>query len=681
MRGWRCKAQIKGFFVTSFQSSRMPWAVLVYLRPWLWPFLGCLIGWHYVFEQMDQGMHPDAEHVYLPAARALLEDGWVFLASTASYRVVPLGYAWPALWGADPFWIRLANCGLWAGCVFAAWRCATLLGGLRAGMVTVLLLALHPELLKYFPTELTEPIFLFGLFGWLWALAEWLIGRNESRALRVCSVVFLTLTLLSRPVLQLLVPLGLVGAMVLAWYWRKSPQGPQLAAARLCRQMALALALSLVLPAVLVLKNGLLFGLWGLSTGSGTGLYLGMHPLFQGAEPAFLGFDYDVNDFVLRATGNPDHLALAGDRAASAAALAQLSSMSFSEGAVFFTRKLWWWMVHHPAALLAHGNALRKIRLFEWLALATCTLHMIWVLWRHGWVALSHRLPAPYQQPAAGTHRQGAALRQCVVWLLLAVLGSLMLAQLLPILYNSRYSSTLLDPWLILLTGFSVAYLLHPYQISGSSQRTRWHVSLVRRKTGAHQRAGLWPGVLAVPALLVVAVLSFNAIRRYEVVAIDPAHLGAHTPRMEFSANASIAANGMARQPNGMWLMTQSPAALVLSVPAEQIESLKEKPPYNALWEINMAIHTDRPRRCRMADIAYTRPAKVVADHISRLNLNADGQPRLHAIHANADLRPDAAGNLRVAFHCPVGTLIQWNGVRLLESLYTEHAHQQQIRH
>ena len=625
-----------------------------------------------MFEHFKAAPSSDAEHVYLPAAKALLNYGWKFLASPDSYRVVPLGYAWPALWGADPFWIRLANCGLWAGCVFAAWRCATLLGGVRAGVVTVLLLALHPELPQYFPTELTEPIFLFGLFGWLWTMTEWLIARNGSLALRACSAAFLALTLLSRPVLQLLVPLGLLGVVAVAWHWRQSVQAQQRATARLCREMAWTLAFSLVLPALLVLKNGLLFGLWGLGTGSGTGLYLGTHPLFQGAEPAFLGFVYDVTDLVFKVTGNPDHLTIAGNRAASAAALVQLGHMPFNEGLVFFARKLWWWTVHHPASIVAHGSALRKVRLFEWLALAVCTFHMLWVLRRHGWVALGHRIPPSCCPLTPAASQQGTAMRQCVVWLLLFGLGGLMLAQLLPILYNSRYSSTLLDPWLVLLTGFSVAYLLQPYQFSVRWYRSSWSVGLVGCKTGTNQRASLWPGVFVLPVLLGVTVLAFNTIRRYEVVAIDPAHMGEHRTRLAMPADAGLSANGMARQSNGLWLMTETPAALVLPVSAAQVALLKQNHPYNALWEMSMAIRTDRPRRCRMAEIAYTQPVAREPNPISHLNLDADGRSHVYAIHGNADLRPAAAGDLRVAFHCPVGTLVQWNGARLLESLHAE---------
>lgn len=631
-------------------------------------------------EQLNAPVHFDALNTYLPAAHALRDQGWAFLTSPASYRVVPLAYAWPALWGVDPLWIRLANCVLWAGCVFATWRCATLLGGIRAGVVSVLLLALHPELITYFPTELTEPIFLFGLFGWLWTLAEWLIGRNESRCLQACSAIFLTTTLLSRPVLQLLVPLGLAGLVMLSWHLRRSTQAPQLTAARLCRQMAFTLAASLVLPALLVLKNGLLFGLWGLGTGSGTGLYLGTHPLFQGTEPAFLGFGYDVNDLVFMVTGDADHLSLAGDRAAKAVALAHLSAMSLGEGLAFFARKLWWWMAHHPASLLAHGSELRKVRLFEWCALLACATHMLWVLYRHGWAELRCRFPAPAFAQNAGMPWQGHGARQAVLWLVLFGLGGLLLGQLLPILYNSRYSSALLDPWLMLLTGFSVAYLTNPYQLRTRWYRSRWHLSLMGRHLTANQRARLWPGVVVVPALLVLAILAFNTIRRYEVVAIDPAHLGSNQQRMVFTAAAEMSSNGMIRQPDGRWVMMQSPAALVLSVSAHQVNALKNHPPYNAIWEIDLAINTDRVRDCRRADIAYTHPAAVVPHRVSRLSLHADSQSRRYAIHANNDLRPDAAGDLRIAFHCPVGTVVQWNGARLLESVHAQSPYQQRAR-
>ena len=100
---------------------------------WLWPLLACAAGWMTVAERFDDAVHFDAKHVYLPAARAFLEQGWSYLLTPDSYRVVPLAYLWPALWGAEPEGIRIANAGLWAGCVFFLWHTARALGGYRAG--------------------------------------------------------------------------------------------------------------------------------------------------------------------------------------------------------------------------------------------------------------------------------------------------------------------------------------------------------------------------------------------------------------------------------------------------------------------------------------------------------------------------------------------------------------------
>ena len=354
--------------------------------------------------------------------------------------------------------------------------------------------------------------------------------------------------------------------------------------------------------------------------------------------------------------------------------------MSFGEGLAFFARKLWWWMAHHPASLVAHGSALRKVRLFEWLALAFTATHMGWLLWRHGWAALKQRVPtSSVAYPGEETHKE-SALRQGIVWVLLCALGSALLVQLLPILYNSRYSSALLDPFLMLLTGFNVAYLTHPYQFAGSWQRTHFNVGLASRIQISGVRARLWPGVLVVPALLLLSSLVFNTVRRYEVVAIDPEHLGSYRIRMALPGNTLLSANGMEQQPDGKWRMTESPAALVIPVLAEQVAALQRPAFLNAIWEIGLSVSPPKKGRCR-AEVAYTQPATTNPwQRRSWLRLNADSQTHLYELHANAELRPGAAGDLRIAFHCPAGTLVQWDGTRLLESTYTEKA-QQRLMH
>ena len=310
---------------------------------WLWPLLGCAAGWWSIVKRFGQPVHVDAQHVYLPAARAFLEQGWSYLLTSDSYRVVPLAYLWPALWGAEPSWIRMANAGLWAGCMYFMWRTGCLVGGWRAGAIAVLLLAVHPEVSRYFPTELTEPIFLFGLMGWMYAAAQILIGRKPTPGMAVLGACMLTLTLLSRPVLQLLAPACLGLCLIVLAYRRLARNGAtDFPSQRILVCMTWSLLLGLLIPLALALKNGLAFGLWGLATGSGTALYLGTHPLFPGTEPPFLGFSYDANALTLLKTGDSDHLGLAGDRVLRGAAMWQLQSMSITDAAAFFGRKLWW---------------------------------------------------------------------------------------------------------------------------------------------------------------------------------------------------------------------------------------------------------------------------------------------------------------------------------------------------
>lgn len=55
-------------------------------------------------------LNSDARFTYLPSARKLLEAPWAFLTTDpTSYNVAPLGYAWVAVWGADPVRTQLAN--------------------------------------------------------------------------------------------------------------------------------------------------------------------------------------------------------------------------------------------------------------------------------------------------------------------------------------------------------------------------------------------------------------------------------------------------------------------------------------------------------------------------------------------------------------------------------------------
>jgi hypothetical protein len=625
---------------------------------WLWPLLACWAGLKVLSKRFDQGIHVDAQQVYLPAAHAFLEQGWAFLLTTDSFRVVPLAYLWPALWGVDTDWIRLANGGLWVGCVFFLWQIAHWLGGYRAGVVAVLLWGFHPELPRYFATELTEPIFLFGLFGWMHAMAQIVVRGRTTTGVAMQGAIMLTVTLLSRPVLQLVAPAGLL--LCLAWvvYRKFMPSGAGTPEhQRVVRCISWSLAIGLLLPLALVLKNGVLFGLWGLGTGSGTGLYLGTHPLFQGAEPPFLGFDYDVNALATIKTGNGDHLSLAADRAARAAALWQIQSRSLPEATAFFARKLWWWLAHHPAQLDAFGGGLRKLRLFELLTVATCTVCIVYCWFR----------PQPRSSGDTSPRPGGVGPARLAFAAFLLMGFVLMLVQLIPILYNSRYSSALLDPWLIPLAAFSGAYLTAPIQLSGTLKKGCWSISILARPGRS-----LLPVLAATTVIAITAITTYNLTSRRESTIVNPHQMGKTVARLSITSGDHIQTYGMAVEGLRKWVTTESPAVLQVRLDPGDLEKITTVQPFNALWETEVAVNREDDKRCKTAEASYqTADGSILQPRYKRpllMPLQTDGLFHRLVHHANNELRPRIAGSLRIVLHCPIGTAVEWRQTRLLES-------------
>ena len=149
-----------------------------------WPLLWLGILWTWsalTLNQLASGpVHFDAEHNYLPAARRLLDEGWQFFLDPESSRTAPLAFIWPARWGAQPQLIRLANSMLFMACILMLWQLGKLAGGARAALLATLLFVAHPELITYFPRELTEPTYVFGLILFLLSCATVMIEPAES---------------------------------------------------------------------------------------------------------------------------------------------------------------------------------------------------------------------------------------------------------------------------------------------------------------------------------------------------------------------------------------------------------------------------------------------------------------------------------------------------------------------
>lgn len=627
---------------------------------WVWPLLTCIVGLRLMAKHLDAPSLFDPVFVYLPAARAVLEQGWSFLLTPQSYRVAPLAYLWLALWGADPTWIRIANMGLWVGCVGFLWRTCHMLGGLRGGAVSMLLLLLSPELLRYFPTEMTEPLFLFGLFGWTHAMARIVIGREHSVAVIAQGALMLTITLLSRPVLQLIAPAALLASLACMAYWSAFKKASLMTDWSPCLSaIAWCLGLALVLPFLLVLKNGLTFGFWGLGTGAGTGLYLGTHPLFQGAEPGYLGFGYDVDLLTRLKIGDRDHLSQASDRILRNAGLWQIQSMSIKETVAFFARKLWWWLAHHPAAIEADGSVLRKLRFFELLAVGASIAWLVRGCW----------LRRRATEPLAAAHAQGQTGRQLAFGAFLLAMFLAMLIQLLPVLYNSRYSSVLLDPWLIPLTAWGIARQTAAIQLPVTFRRQGWSIGTASRTGKA-----LWPALAVLSALVTLPFAGYNVIHQREHVAVDPRHMGPTLTHLDIAASDRVDVQEMHPRGNRTWVTTASPAVLRVRIDADDVQRITAAHIFTALWKTDLALRSNGTAHCRIAELAYqTADGRILQPAYKLpllLPLRTDGAFHPLVTHAHGEMTPREPGSLRIALHCPIGTEVRWNGTQFLESRY-----------
>lgn len=608
------------------------------LSPFLWPLLACLVGWRQLSQHMDSAIQYDAQHTYLPYAQRFLNEGWSFLLTPESYQVVPLAYLWLAVWQVETQWIRFANCGLWVCCVFFLWSSARQLGGERAGIVALALWLVNPEIHRYFPSELTEPIFLFGLLCWTWSMLgliqrpnRWLIG---AAALGLC------ITLLSRPVLQLMAPLGLlVCVFFLCWTKFKKRQYAWVPSVK---AIAWSLALGMLIPVALVIKNILVFGLWGLGTGAGSGIYLGTHILFQGAEPIYLGFNFDN---VLYTRENFHHLGVEEDGAARLVGMWQLASMPLGDALAFLLRKLWWWLAHHPAVLLYEGAFIRQLRLLEIGMVLWALGIMAYTYARGGRQALVQRLLGhPLSMRLVGA-----------AFLLLMFLG--LLAQLLPILYNSRYSTTLLGPWLILLAAWAFSIVTAPLRTSW-----RWRTWALR----ARSPHGIVPLLLVAAAPVALASAAYNYAKKHDVLAIDQP---GPTRTVRAVPAAPVAALNLTPSGKNRWVTTEPVAVLTQEFTAEDVDALAASPVYNALWRLEWEI-SPKGRSCKPAHVAYQQHDGTIREGFA-LPLRSHGQRTTAYVHANRTLRPDVPGRLHITLSCPVGSEVTWFGAALLESTYS----------
>jgi hypothetical protein len=248
-----------------------------------------------------------------------------------------------------------------------------------------------------------------------------------------------------------------------------------------------------------------------------------------------------------------------------------------------------------------------------------------------------------------------------------------LLAQLLPILYNSRYSTAILDPWLIPLAGFSLARITNPVRCRLKIQKYRWSILFASSKEKT-----LSTITISLLFILASTEASFHLAQKIDRVAVDGLHPGPTLVLSEISSATSIHTSGMVKKTDHAWQIIESPAAIMIRADQKDVNQLSNTNLGNALWDTEMALSAKQKKDCRHAEISYQTATGEIKQPQYRLplllKLDADGKFHHLTTHANQEMRPLQPGSLRIVLHCPVGTIVQWRSTKLLESIYATDA-------
>ncbi len=511
------------------------------------------------------------------------------------------------------------------------------------------LLAFHPDIADHAPQALTEAPFFFGFALSMYAAVRNLTALPSDPRKRWLGLLTLglTLTLLTRPVLQYVLLVGIAALTGLILWSRHRPPSDTAG----LRAWLYALILSLALPLAVIVKNGICFDVWSISTGSGTGLYYGVSPFKNGSEPVYSNFTYDAGLMAATADaetqGNP--LDKRSDIINRTVALEIVRQTRFSDNLRFFGLKLNQWLLTSTPELFIKAK-LRIFRLSEWL----CIGLFLTALAVRRVRGLPLALPG---DPIPPRQKLG-------VYFLLLVLVGMMAVQLTPVLYNTRYASYFIEPWLMVLAGLSVAWWVRGVPPTPSRVRGVFNIAL---------RSA------AVLLLVYVAQqLTSHALQR-EVWRLDPYRPGPTALALSANRFGPLRGDGIAFTQEGTWKLQQNPATLHIPVDAAALP-LQHEALHDAMWRLRFALAVPgekRPSSCEKVAVAvqpshrdfswYTPPAQ--------LHLAPTQAATTYLISANGGLRPAAASaTLSLTFHCPLGSVLTWYGIEMRRSTLPEAA-------
>lgn len=356
----------------------------------------------------------DSLHIYIPYAQALIADKFAFFLDARSLRVAPMGYIYPALFGADTDAIKIGNTVLSCFLLLILYRLGSLLHSRNAGIAVAFLYALSPILTQYKPAILSEPLFFFLTGLWLMSVAEIIAGK---RAFIPVAGIACGLMILTRGTYIYFLYATLFVTLLMCWKseWRRT--GQQLFAAHFT---------AIFFPLVVIVKNWLVFGYPAVATGTGAALYFGSHPLTAGYEAPYFSLGYDIG----AVTQGVDYLSAAGDSLLKGVAIFMLKQRSLGDILAVYTQKAFAFVFLTKVILAETVWNLRSYRIAEFMLAMVGLLALRPVLMR--WFI------------------GGALAYQLIVHV--------------PVLYTYRYSVGALEIPLTLLTAIGATHLFMGWQ-------------------------------------------------------------------------------------------------------------------------------------------------------------------------------------------------------------------------
>lgn len=605
------------------------------------------------FPAPDAELNGDAFWTYLPNARKFLEDPWKFLSTDpASFFVAPLGYIWPALWGAHPPLIQLANSFLFIASVLMMWRLTVRLSGLWAGFLATTLLVYYPEMVDYVPQVLTESIYLFGFLLFLMAANEYLLSDKKRCLWLALSSFGLSITLASRPVLQLFtIAAFLLTVFGTLLFYRKTKKST-LTANLFNPAVCLAIFLAMTPAALTVIKNGVYFKYWGIGTGAGSGLYYGVSPFKMGIEPVYTGFSYDAG--IIPSTADPktqgNPLTVRSDEILKKTAISIIKNTSLEDNIKFFIFKIKTWLFYSTEELRIQPK-FRLLRTFEWLSILAGTL----LIFRHSFTQTNKSGQTSYAYLPNKDGKDGARAAM-LAFIFLLITG--MILQFAPVLYNMRYNLYFLEPLTIILSSVSIGMLLHRGQ---QEKNSGIGIRIVKTLIWAA------PRVLTIAVLAYLTYVLHQHFLRHRTWTMDPLRPGPTEIALDHrNIGAPRPINAEIHNQNS-WTITQRPG--ILQIPISFSTPFSDDAFTDWLWRFKISLlppHFDRNCRNIQINLEHPSPTRTVYDPEPFIHASLDGSMKLYTLYGNGNLRPAASGNMKLTFDCPPGTIIHWGGAQLL---------------